>query len=172
MYCIQLLKYVVPQWDITGIQRKKFIETKIRMLTNITDTAGNIFGAVEIRLALTQYAADILAYWTKEFGCSTAALIFLYIMEDQFRAAAENGVITTPKKYTVRALEIRSGISKSTVHRKLKHLENFGVIKLVNSAILLQQDDNGAVILPIRLPLGKKMTDDVIAHLTSKLRSA
>ena len=142
------------------------------MLTTITDMSRNTFEAVEIRFALTQYAADMLAYWTKEFRCSTAALIFLYIMEDQYRAAAENGVITTPKKYTVRALEIRSGISKSTVHRKLKHLENFGVIKLVNSTIVLPHDENGAVILPIRLPLGKKMTDDVIAHLTSKLRTA
>lgn len=137
------------------------------MLTDLSDGRGTEFNAVELRYALANYAADIMAYWTKQFSCSTSALLFMYFMEDQYRILLTTGEISTSINYTTRALEARSGIPKSTIQRKLKHLERLGVIKLDGSNILIPRDENGRVVLPRKLPLGRKITETAVNNIHS-----
>ena len=61
------------------------------MLTDLSDGRGTEFNAVELRYALANYAADIMAYWTKQFSCSTSALLFMYFTEDQYRILLTTG---------------------------------------------------------------------------------
>ena len=139
------------------------------MLTKVQDRAGNEFDAVELRQALSQYAADIVSYWTKEFKCPLTALILMYVMEDQYVVAHRNGSVTESKGYTVRALEARSGIPKSTVLRKLKHLEKLGLIELKRGRLEIASDKFGRSVLASKLPVGKTSTDRHVNHILDLL---
>jgi DNA-binding MarR family transcriptional regulator len=139
------------------------------MLTKVQDRAGNEFDAVELRQALSQYAADIVSYWTKEFKCPLTALILMYVMEDQYVVASRSGSVTESKGYTVRALEARSGIPKSTVHRKLKHLEKLGLIELNRGRLAIASDEHGRSVLASKLPVGKTITDRHVNHIVDLL---
>ena len=139
------------------------------MLTKVQDRAGNEFDAVELRQALSQYAADIVSYWTKEFKCPLTALILMYVMEDQYAVASRSGSVTESKGYTVRALEARSGIPKSTVHRKLKHLEKLGLIELNRGRLAIASDEFGRSVLARKLPDGKTITDRHVNHILDLL---
>ncbi len=139
------------------------------MLTKVQDRAGNEFDAVELRQALSQYAADMMSYWTKEFKCPLTALILMYVMEDQYAVASRNGSVTESKGYTVRALEARSGIPKSTVHRKLKHLEKLGLIQMTRGQLAIASDEFGRSVLARKLPDGKTITDRHVNHILDLL---
>jgi len=72
----------------------------------------------------------MLSFWAKELGSYTTALVLLYVMQDQYEQANRSGSMQPSKGFTVRALSMKSGISKSSIHRKLKHLEMEGILKL------------------------------------------
>ena len=59
----------------------------------------------------------------------------------------------------MRALEARSGIPKSTIHRKLKHLEKLGLIDLNRGRLAIASDECGRSVLASQLPNGKSITD-------------
>lgn len=59
----------------------------------------------------------------------------------------------------MRALEARSGIPKSTIHRKLKHLEKLGLIDLNRGRLAIASDEFGRSVLANQLPDGKSITD-------------
>ena len=59
----------------------------------------------------------------------------------------------------MRALEARSGIPKSTIHRKLKHLEKLGLIDLNRGRLAIASDEFGRSVLASQLPDGKSITD-------------
>ena len=141
------------------------------MHSTVYDTKRNKYDDILLKDALTTYAAEILSYWTKELNCSTSALLFLYIMEDRYKLAKTNGAILPSQKYTSRALEARSGISKSTVNRKLKKLEQFGLIKIKNSNICIAQDNNGSLVLTAKLPYGIKINAKAVKNLKDILNT-
>ena len=93
------------------------------MLRDVSDGAGQTYTAIELRLLLTNYSTEILSFCTKEFGCYIAALVLLYVMQDQFEQANKSGSMQPSVGYTVRALEQKSGIPKSTISSNLKYLE-------------------------------------------------
>ena len=59
----------------------------------------------------------------------------------------------------MRALEARSGILKSTVHRKLQHLEKLELIDLNRGRMAIASDEFGRSVLASQLPDGKSITD-------------
>ena len=59
----------------------------------------------------------------------------------------------------MRALEAGSGIPKSTIHRKLKHLEKLGLIDLNRGRLAIASDEFGRSVLASQLPDGKSITD-------------
>jgi DNA-binding IclR family transcriptional regulator len=59
----------------------------------------------------------------------------------------------------MRALEARSGIPKSTVHRKLQHLEKLVLIELNRGRLAIASDEFGRSVLASQLPDGKSITD-------------
>jgi DNA-binding IclR family transcriptional regulator len=73
--------------------------------------------------------------------------------------ASCSGSVTGSKGYTVRALEARSGIPKSTVHRKLQHLEKLVLIELNRGRLAIASDEFGRSVLASQLPDGKSITD-------------
>lgn len=135
----------------------------------VSDAAGGEYQSVEIRFLLTNYTTEILSLWTKEFGCYIASLVLLYIMQDQYRVAKETGKMSPSVGYTVRALEQKSGIPKSTISAKLKYLEKLGVIKLGKGSISIAYTENGASALQIKLPRGKTITDNHITQLRATI---
>ena len=141
------------------------------MHSTVYDNNRNKLEDILFKDALATYAAEILSYWTKELNCSTSALLFLYIMEDQYKLAKINGAILPSQKYTTRALEARSGISKSTVNRKLKKLEQFGLIKIKNSNIVIAEDNNGSLVLSAKLPYGTKINARAVKNLKDTLNT-
>ena len=93
----------------------------------------------------------------------------MYVMEDQYAVASSNGSVTESKGYTVRALEARSGIPKSTVHRKLKHIEKLGLIELNRGRLAIASDEFGRSVLALKLPDGKTITDRHVNHILDLL---
>ena len=69
----------------------------------------------------------------------------------------------------MRALEARSGIPKSTVHRKLKHLEKLGLIQMTRGQLAIASDEFGRSVLARKLPDGKTITDRHVAHILDLL---
>jgi len=132
------------------------------VLRDVSDGAGQTYTAIELRLLLTNYSAEILSFWTKEFGCYITALVLLYVMQDQFEKANKSGSMQPSEGYTVRALEVKSGISKSTIHRKLKYLEKRGILNLHEGKISIAYEEGGGSALHRKMPRGKKITDQHI----------
>ena len=58
----------------------------------------------------------------------------------------------------MRALEARSGIPKSTVHRKLQNLEKLEFIELNRGRLAIAFDEFGRSVLASQLPDGKSIT--------------
>jgi len=139
------------------------------MLTTVSDASGREYQSVEIRFLLTNYSTEILSLWTKEFDCYIASLVLLYIMQDQFKVAKETGKMSPSVGYTVRALEQKSGIPKSTISAKLRYLEKLGVIKLRKGSISIAYTENGASALNVKLPHGKTITDNHITQMRATL---
>jgi DNA-binding IclR family transcriptional regulator len=69
----------------------------------------------------------------------------------------------------VRAFEARSGIPKSTVHRKLKHLEKLGLIELNGGRLAIASDEYGRSVLASKLPVGMVITDRHVNHILDLL---
>ena len=135
------------------------------MLRDVSDGAGQTYTSIELRLLLTNYGTEILSLWTKEFGCYITALVLLYVMQDQYTQANKSGSMRASVGYTVRALEVKSGISKSTIHRKLKYLEKRGILNLHKDKISIAYEESGASALQRKLPRGKTITDQHIRKM-------
>jgi DNA-binding transcriptional regulator YhcF (GntR family) len=135
------------------------------VLRDVSDGAGQTYPSIELRLLLTNYATEILSLWTKEFGCYITALVLLYVMQDQYEQANKSGSMRPSVGYTVRALEFKSGISKSTIHRKLKYLEKRGILNLHKDKISIAYEESGASALQRKLPRGKTITDQHIREV-------
>ena len=69
----------------------------------------------------------------------------------------------------MRALEARSGIPKSTIHRKLKHLEKLGLIELNRGRLAIASDEFGRSVLASQLPDGKSITDHHVNRMLDLL---
>ena len=65
----------------------------------------------------------------------------------------------------MRALKVRSGIPKSTVHQKLKHLEKLGLIQMTRGQLAIASDEHGRSVLASKLPVGKTITDRHVNHI-------
>ena len=139
------------------------------MLRDVYDGAGQAYTAIELRMLLTNYSTEILSFWTKEFGCYITALVLLYVMQDQYEQANKSGSMQPSVGYTVRALEVKSGISKSTIHRKLKYLEKLGILNLHEGKISIAYDESGASALQRKMPRGKTITDQHIRKMLATL---
>jgi len=83
--------------------------------------------------------------------------------------ASCSGSVTGSKGYTVRALEARSGIPKSTIHRKLKHLEKLGLIELKRGQLAIASDEFGRSVFASKLPVGKTITDRHVNYVHNLL---
>ena len=141
------------------------IEKLYEVFKDVHDQAGNLYGSIELRLLLTNYPAEILSLWTKEFGSHTTAMVLLYVMQDQYKQALSLGSMQPSKGYTVRALSTKSGISKSTIQRKLKDLEKLGILRLQAGNISIAYDEDGASSLQRKLPHGKTIVDNHIRQM-------
>jgi len=139
------------------------------VLRDVSDGAGQTYTAIELRLLLNNYSTEILSFWTKEFGCYITALVLLYVMQDQYEEANKSGSMQPSVGYTVRALEVKSGISKSTIHRKLKYLEKLGILNLHEGKISIAYDEGGASALQRKMPRGKTITDQHIRKMLATL---
>ena len=135
------------------------------MLKDVSDESGQTYTSIELRLLLTNYATEILSFWTKEFGCYITALVLLYVMQDQFKEANKFGMVKPSVGYTVRALSFKSGISKSTVHRKLRYLDKKGILKVHAGIISIAYEKDGSSALQRKLPGGKTITDQHIRKI-------
>ena len=69
----------------------------------------------------------------------------------------------------MRALEARSGIPKSTVHRKMQHLEKLELIELSRGRLAIASDEFGRSVLARKLPDGKTITDRHVNHILDLL---
>jgi DNA-binding IclR family transcriptional regulator len=69
----------------------------------------------------------------------------------------------------VRALEARSGIPKSTVHRQLQHLEKLELIELNRGRLAITSDEFGRSVLASQLPDGKSITDRHVKRILDLL---
>ena len=69
----------------------------------------------------------------------------------------------------MRALKVRSGIPKSTVHQKLKHLEKLGLLELNRGQQAIASDEYGRSVLAIKLPVGKSIIDRHVNHILDLL---
>jgi DNA-binding transcriptional regulator YhcF (GntR family) len=140
------------------------------VLRDVSDGVGQTYTAIELRLLLTNYSTEILSFWTKEFDCYITALVLLYVMQDLYEQANKSGSVQPSVGYTVRALEVKSGISKSTIHRKLKYLEKLGILNLYEGKISIAYDEDGASTLQRKMPRGKTITDQHIRKMLATCR--
>ena len=135
------------------------------MFKDVSDGAGQLYGSIELRLLLSNYATEMLSFWAKELGSYTTALVLLYVMQDQYEQANRSGSMQPALGFTVRALSMKSGISKSTIHRKLKHLQMAGILKVHEGNISIAYEEDGASSLQRKLPHGKTIMDNQIRKM-------